>query len=470
MNRPTNPFDPNAGRKGTLSRRRLLAGAGGALAAGVFAANGGVAGARRPSVARSAARAAGRPRSGDLPTLSQWYHGYGEEGVQEAVEGYAAAYTDANVEVEWFPADYDSTLAASLLTDDGPDVFEIGNGPNLDMIRTGQVVPLDGVLGDAEGDFNEAMIKRLTFDGHLWAVPQIVDMFFLIYRKSLFEEAGLDAPQTIDDLIAAAAALTTDTRKGIFLGNDGGVGPMDGLPLWSAGADFLSDDGAFGFDNDAVYASFAKLHELYQSDSILLGAPADWSAPDAFLSDLTAIQLTGLWTFPQLLDSEFADDFDVLPWPALDASTGAPSLPFGAYSSTVSARTADADVAKAFVKWLWVDQTDYQIDFATSYGFHVPARTTLAAEADVLKEGPAATAVQLYQEYGHPQNPILWTPASGTAYSDARTRIVQEGADPKAEIAAVKEIVEAELERIASGSPTGTAGGSTAETAPATTG
>jgi hypothetical protein len=48
--------------------------------------------------------------------------------------------------------------------------------------------------------------------------------------------------------------------------------------------------------------------------------------------------------------------------------------------------------------------------------------------------------------------------------------MVQEGADPASEIAAVKEIVEAELERIASGTPSGTAGGSTAETAPATTG
>ena len=466
MNRPSNPFaNPRAGRQ-TLSRRRLLAGAGGALAAGALAAGGGVAGARRPSLARAAARAAGRPRSGDEPTLSQWYHGYGEEGVQEAVEGYAAAYTEATVEVEWFPADYDSTLAASLLTDDGPDVFEIGNGPNLDMIMTGQVVPLDGILGDAESDFHEGMIQRLTYDGHLWAVPQIVDMFFLVYRKSLLEEAGIEPPQTIDDLIAAASALTTDARKGIFLGNDGGVGPMDGLPLWSAGADFLTDDGAFGFDNDAVYASFAKLHELYQSDSILLGAPADWSAPDAFLSDLTAIQLTGLWTFPQLLESDIGDDFDVLPWPAFDASTGAPSLPFGAFSSAVSARSVDVEASKAFVKWLWVDQTEYQADFATSYGFHVPARTTLADAADVLKEGPAATALQLYQEYGRPQNPILWTPASGTAYSDARTRMVQEGADPATEISAVKEIVEAELERIASGTPSAT----TAETAPATTG
>ena len=41
-------------------------------------------------------------------------------------------------------------MAAALLTDEGPDVFEWVNGPNIDMIQSGQVVPLDDVLGDAE--------------------------------------------------------------------------------------------------------------------------------------------------------------------------------------------------------------------------------------------------------------------------------------------------------------------------------
>ena len=161
--------------------------------------------------------------------------------------------------MQWFPADYDTTLAAALLTDQGPDVFEIGNGPNIDMITSGQVLPLDGILGDAESDFNERMIKRLTYDGHLWAVPQIIDMYFLVYRKSWLADAGIDPPATVDDLIAAAAALTTGDHSGLFLGNDGGVGPMGGMVLWSAGADYLTEDDQFGFDNDDVYASFGKL-------------------------------------------------------------------------------------------------------------------------------------------------------------------------------------------------------------------
>jgi len=452
-----------------IGRRKLLALGGGALAAGALGGLGaGHAGAAGNRAARRAAR---RPGSGSLPKISSWYHGYGEEGVQDALERFAAEFPDAEVSVEWIPADYEATVSAALLTDEGPDVFEYGTGPTLDMIQAGQVVPLDGILGDAESDFNEALLNRVTFDGHLWAVPQIIDMFFLIYRKSWLEDAGIEPPSTLDELIAAAAALTNGDHSGLFLGNDG-YGPTDGLTLWAGGGDFLTADNQVGFTTDGVYASFAKMQELYNSGSLLQGAPTDWSDPGAFISGLTAIQLTGLWTFPTILASDIGDDFDVLPWPALDASTGAPSLPFGAYSAVVSAKSAEAEAAKAFVKWLWVDQTDYQTEFATAFGFHLPARNSIADSAEVLQSGPALSAVKAYQQYGHPQNPILWTPASGEAYNAARARIITEGADPAEELAGVADIVNSELERVggaASGSaPAGSE--AMAGAAPATTG
>ena len=57
------------------------------------------------------------------------------------------------------------------------------------------------------------------------------------------------------------------------------------------------------------------------------------------------------------------------------------------------------------MKWLWVDQTDDQLDFAQSYGFHIPARTSLAAKADKLKSGPAADAANLCEHSGQGADP-----------------------------------------------------------------
>ncbi|NEA31083.1 sugar ABC transporter substrate-binding protein [Streptomyces sp. SID13031] len=390
----------------------------------------------------------GSGSSGSKPALSQWYHQYGEAGTQQAVEKYAKEYTDATVTVQWSPGDYDQKTASALLTDGGPDVFEYGNGPSIDMIKGGQVVDLTDLLGDAKSDFTPALIARNTYQGKLYAIPQVTDMQVLVYRKSLLSAAGIQPPTTVDELIAAAKKLTTDKVKGLFVGNDGGVGILGGPALWSAGLDYLKEDNTFGFDDPAAFESLRKLRELFTSKALLLGAPTDWSDPSAFTQGLTAMQFTGLWTFP-LIQKAFPDDFGALPWPKLNSTTGAPSVTVGAYGSAVSAKSKNVDAAKKFVKWLWVDQTDKQLDFAQSYGFHIPARKSLAAKAEKLKSGPAADAVRFVNENGHAQTPLLWTPKSGTAYSDALNRIIKNGTDPATEIKAVKAIVEAELKRVA---------------------
>ncbi|GGL93731.1 ABC transporter substrate-binding protein [Nakamurella endophytica] len=460
---------PVSGTGSPVSRRRFFGVAGLVAAAGVATACGSNTGrdggssssAAGPATstaggtsgsAGSAGSAGSGAASGTAPagsvSLSQWYHAYGEEGTQQAVERYAAGYTKAKVTVQWNPGDYDKKVAAALLTGSGPDVFETGNGPSIDQIQSGQVAPLDGILGSAQSDFTASLVERMSYKGKLYAVPQVIDMQLLVYRKSMLDKAGVKPPTTFDELVAAAKALTTSDVKGLFLGNDGGAGVMVGPVLWSVGADYLTKDNAVGFDDPNVATAFGRLHELFASGSLLLGAPTDWSDPSSLTQGLTAMQWTGLWTFP-VLAKELGDDFGVLPWPKFSATVGSPSVPIGAYGSTVSAKSKDVQAAKDYVRWLWVENTADQLDFAQSYGFHVPARKSLADKADKLKSGPAADAVDILQKYGHAQTPLLWTPASGTAMSDAVTNIVKSGADPKAALAGVRTTVQAELARVA---------------------
>ncbi len=424
-----------------LDRRRLLTLGGGAVAAGLLAACGSNTG-RTTSSSTSGS-------GGAKPALAQWYHQYGEAGTQQAVEGYAKAYTAATVTVTWKPGDYDQSTAASLLTGSGPDVFEYGNGPTIDMIKGQQVVDMTDAIGAAASDYNDAVLKRMTYDGKIWAIPQVIDMQLLVYRKSMLDKAGVTPPETIEDLRTAAAALTKDKVKGLFLGNDGGAGLMGGPMLWAAGLDFLKDDNTFGFDDDAAVTSLGTLRELFTSKHLLLGAPADWFDASALTQGLTAMQFTGLWTFPDIKKA-LGDDFGCIPWPKLgSASAGKKSVPVGAYGSCVSAKSKNVDAAKAFAKWLWVDQTDKQLDFATAYGFHIPSRKALLAKATTLQSGPAKDAAQYAVDFGHAQSPLLWTPKCQTAFGDMMSKIVKDGADPKAQIATVKAVAQAELKRVA---------------------
>jgi multiple sugar transport system substrate-binding protein len=419
-----------------FGRRSFLGLAGGTLGAGVLAACG-----------DNTGRGDTSSTTGGSLRLSQWYHQYGEDGTQQAVEGYAKAYPGASVTVQWNPGDYDQKVASALLADGGPDIFESGNGPSIDMIQGGQVVDMSGILGSAESDFTPSLVQRMTYKGKLYAVPQVTDMQLLVYRKSLLQAAGVTPPATVDELVTAVKKLTTDKVKGFFAGNDGGVGVLGGPMLWAAGQDYLSDDQTqMGFDDNRGAEALGRLRTLFTSNALLLGAPADWSDPSAFTQGLCAMQWTGLWTLP-VIEKAFPGDYGVMAWPALDAQ-GKPSVPVGAYGSCVSAKTRNVDAAKGFVKWLWVDQTAKQLDFAQSYGFHIPARQSVAGKADKLKKPPAADAVKLVNQNGHAQTPLLWTPKCATAFSDGLTRIVKDGADPKAEIATMKTTIDAELKRV----------------------
>ncbi|MET9292473.1 extracellular solute-binding protein [Streptomyces sp. NPDC003077] len=415
-----------------IGRRRLLAVGGGVAVAGALAACG---------------SNTGRENGSSGPALSQWYHQYGEAGTEQAVRRYAAAYKKAKVTVQWRPGDYDRQTAAALLTDSGPDVFE-SDGPHLDQIRCGQVVDLTAEIEGVKDDFNRAVLAPKIWQDKVWGIPQTIDTQVLFYRKSLLKAAGVEPPQTLDALVDAAKTLTErhrdDKVKGLFLGNDGGAGVLGGTPLFAAGLSLITEDGRVGFDDPAAARALGKLRQLYADKSLLLGAPLDWSDPSAFIQGLTAMQWSGLWALPQV-KAALKDDFGVLPFPK-DGPGGRPSVPVGAYAAAVGARSKHQKEAKAFVKWLWVDRADYQQDFSLSYGFHIPARISLAKKAKPLQEGPAADIVRYATEYGDAE-PLLWTPVSRTAYQDALNRIIKDGANPESELRGVVRTVNSELLR-----------------------
>ncbi|MGA4848733.1 ABC transporter substrate-binding protein [Streptomyces sp. G5(2025)] len=412
----------------TISRRTLL-GTGAAL--GLLTACG-------ANTGRGGGGSGGRG-----PRLAQWYHQYGEAGTEQAVKRYAAAYEKADVQVQWRPGNYDEQTAAALLTDSGPDVFEV-NGPSLDQIRKGQVVDLTDLFDGVRDDFNPVALAPKTYDGKIWAIPQVVDMHLLYYRKSLLDDAGVEPPRSMEALVDAAKALTTKKVKGLFLGNDGGAGALGVTPLYAAGLSCVTEDGEVGFDDPAAARALGRLRQLYADKSLLLGAPSDWSDPSAFTQELTAMQWCGLWALPAVREA-LGDDFGVLALPA-EGSGGRPALPVGSYGAAVNARSDHKKEAKDFLRWLWIDKTEYQEDFALSYGFHIPARLSLAKKAGKLKEGPAADAVRYSTAYGYAE-PLLWTPASRAAYQDALSRIIKSGANPRSELKSVVREVRAELAR-----------------------
>ena len=388
--------------------------------------------------------------SGSKASLAQWYHQYGETGTQQAVQRYAKGYQDASVKVQWTPGDYTSKLNSGLLSSSGPDVFE--STVNIDMVKSGQIVALDDIIDPVKSDYSDPDLKSCTVDGKVYGVKIVDDMGVLYYRKSLLSKAGIQPPTTVDELISATKELTNKDQKGLFIGNDAGVTPsfgggsLLGPILWSVGSDYLTADNKPGFLTDDVKASFTQMRALFNTKSILLGAPTDWWDPSSFTQGLAAMQWCGLWALPGIKKA-LGDDFGVVAWPKFSSTVGKPSTFAGGWTSMVSAKAKDVDAAKAYTKWLWIDNAKDQEDFNLSYGFHIPPRKSLASKATKLQTGPAADALKIFNESAIASN-TGWTAKMNSAYADAATAIVRQGGDVEKNLNKAAKTVNTELDRL----------------------
>jgi len=60
-------------------------------------------------------------------------------------------------------------------------------------------------------DFPEGLTKgNINYDGHVWGIPYSIGFGTLWYRKDLFEQANLQPPATVEDMMEAAKVLTKD--------------------------------------------------------------------------------------------------------------------------------------------------------------------------------------------------------------------------------------------------------------------
>ena len=391
----------------------------------------------------------GNSSNSNLPSLTQWYHQYGEQGTHEAVLRYAKGYTKANVSVNWVPGtgnEYPDKLRAALLGSNAPDVFELTN-PTVDQVKAGLIEPLDDLIADVKSDFNPTALTPLTINGKVYAIKMINDMGVIYYRKSVLQKAGVQPPQTMDDLIAASKKLSNGSMKGLYIGPDGGVNALSYILGWSAGGDFISSDNKIVFNTQRVANAYEKLRELNGSGGVLPDAPTFWWDPSSFTQGLAAMQWCGLWAMPGITKA-LGDDFGIVPFPALD-SQGKPATFFGGWAEMVSAKSKNVSAAKDYVKYLWIQSSNIQIDWNVGYGFHVPPRLSIAAQTDKLKTGPASQAVDYLNKYGH-ATPPLWDSAMDTALTDAVSNIIKNGANAMSALNSAADKCNTELQKLIS--------------------
>ncbi|WP_433381331.1 ABC transporter substrate-binding protein [Streptosporangium sp. CA-115845] len=398
-------------------------------------------------VALAACGADDAVKAGAKVTLQQWYHAYGEAGTQQAVIRYAKEYTKANpdvaINVTWIAGDYSAKLHSTLLTPKAPDLFEIGDFLYID-VKNGLLAPLDDLVKGQEAEYAEATLAPAMVKGSHYGLKMMNDAMVLYYRKSILEKAGIAPPQTFAELAAAAKKLTSREQKGLYVGADG-IGNASYLLLWSNGAELLDPEGKkVIFNSPEGVAAIGGLKQLHDDKSLLLDFTTDWGDPAAFIQGATAMQWSGLWAMPAIKKA-LGDDFGVIAWPKF-GDAGQPVSRIGGWYAAVNSKSKHVEEAKKYLKWLWIERTDLQKDWCVSYGFHVPARKSVAAQTTEFSSGPAKEAADVLANTSRAYS-NLWNTAMDTVFAQAVVQIAKSGGDAKTlfDEAAVK--CQAELDK-----------------------
>lgn len=128
----------------------------------------------------------------------------------EALEGIIADYNASQdkIVVKGVSSPDGAKQLASMSSANGAfDISDNFGGNVGSWASKGILAPLDD-SGIDFADFVPAAMSQVTYDGKVYSLPIAVHDYQLIYNKKLLAEAGIEPPETMDELAAAIKALT----------------------------------------------------------------------------------------------------------------------------------------------------------------------------------------------------------------------------------------------------------------------
>lgn len=146
---------------------------------------------------------------------------------QKCIDEFNALDNGIHVEVEGVSANDLMKKYITLATSDSMPDFFLANlldtGTIVDMGLAAEVAP---ILGEEYvGGFEASSLASASVDGVAYGIPWFGGASGVLYRKDIFDEKGIAVPETWDEMVEAAKALTDGENYGITLvGTNNGSG------------------------------------------------------------------------------------------------------------------------------------------------------------------------------------------------------------------------------------------------------
>lgn len=167
-------------------------------------------------------------------TLEYWRLFHESSALDSFIEEYQREYPNINIEVKKIDLkpgetvyDYQANITKLIADGAGPDIFMINNSWLPYMAN--QISPMPQGFMSVNGYediFPKFVVDDFVQDNRIYAVPYYIDNLMLYYNATIFDEARLKPPKTLQELVDIIPRLTKKdgagniTQSAIALGAD----------------------------------------------------------------------------------------------------------------------------------------------------------------------------------------------------------------------------------------------------------
>lgn len=345
-------------------------------------------------------------------TITFWHY-YGEPHnipLEKVLDAYDEENDDVEIDVRYVPFDdFNRTLQQNAASGDLPDIALINAFDTQAMADAGIIEDLSDRVDEwGEQDaYYPTGWETTQVDGATYGVPHVADDYAVYYNKDLLNAAGIQPPQTWDDMEAAAAELAKDVKYGLATAGGEGAEGATSLVLRTLAAGGSIEE----FGGDAGVKALESFKTMVDNGGLSKGF-LTWSEEDAknqFATGQAAMMINSA-TYVSILREEVPDlNWDIAPMPSDETS----KTFLSAENLTIGAGSGDADAAWDLIAHL------QQPDVLAEY---LPERNKLPARDDV----PGATKDPVRQKFAD-QLESAWAPEGDLAtHSNEAFTLIQE--------------------------------------------
>lgn len=315
----------------------------------------------------------------------QWQEPGRGEAIYAAVEAYNDENPDVQIEkIEITRADYESTISTQIGAGEGPDIFVSPLPFFYTLADSAALEPLDDVPTPEIEDTLRPNNEELNIDGEQLAFVWGIAPYALFWNENIVEEAGVEPPQDIDDLIQAAQAIHEETGNIGFATRhqmNEEAAWWDDFSSWAYGfGPGWSQDGELTINSEENVAAVTAFKEIYDSGAFAVGDDAStfrskFSAGDVgFVLDNATVVTTSLANSDDLTTEDIGSS--PLPFP-----TGSSAAQTNVVA--VNANSDQADLAKDFIQWLLKEENQQNLAEAQ---FPAATGTTVLPPDELIEE------------------------------------------------------------------------------------